>query len=246
MNVSVRRGFYVAALLSVFAASVSAETIIKQTLGATGPDIEMIDGVLSTVDDGNVGTPGDQQTSISFHGFVEGQAGVVDISPPDQGSFTLDGIVAVGSPVVQDRGIFTTVEQQTTGGTFEVYGKDGEVILTGTLANGFLSGTSGAAATGGFITANLASFTGPSDPGLNYLFSLLDPNSASLAVSLTDVSGPNGEPGLSVTNGAVDNFTADAIASIGAEALNNPLPEPASSVLALMAMLGALGFRNRR
>ena len=49
-----------------------AGTIIKLSLGNTGPDIEYSGGVLSTVDDGIVGTPGDQNTSIDFLDFLSG------------------------------------------------------------------------------------------------------------------------------------------------------------------------------
>ena len=79
MNIVLRRGLCMAALLSLSSVSVQAETIVKLNLGSIGPDIELIDGVLSTVDDGVANTPGDQDSDVTFHGFVAGS--VTDITP---------------------------------------------------------------------------------------------------------------------------------------------------------------------
>lgn len=222
-----------------------AETIVKLDFGTTGtvgPDIELENGILSTVNDGVAGTPGDQDTSVTFHGFVVGTEG--DITPPNQGSYSLSGVSMVGSPFVVNQGLFSLVTQQTTGGTFELYGTNGDVLLTATLQDGSLHGTTGASATGGFLTANLGTFTGPASSDL---FNQLAPNTASLAISLTDVSSPNGAPGLSVgANELLQNFSADATANIGADNIGVGLPEPTSISMALFGVLGILGFRRRR
>lgn len=244
MTISLRRSLLIAALVSLFSMPALAETIIKLDFGATGtvgPDIELEDGVLSTVDDNIAGTPGDQDTSVTFHGFVSGSE--VDITPPNQGSYSLAGVSMVGSPFVVNQGLFSLVTQQTTGGTFELYDDAGEVLLTASLQDGSLHGTTGASATGGFLTANLGSFTGPA---ASELFGQLAPNTASLAISLTDVSSPNGAPGLSVSDEVLQNFSADATANIGADPIGVGLPEPTSISMALFGILGILGFRRRR
>lgn len=243
MTITFARSFFIAAVVSFFSLSASAETIIKLdfgTTGSVGPDIELDNGVLSTVDDGVAGSPGDQDTSVTFHGFVAGSE--VDITPPNQGSYSLSGVSMVGSPFVVNQGLFSLVTQQTTGGTFELYDTAGEVLLTATLQDGSIHGTTGAAAAGGFLTANLGTFTGPSGSSL---FDQLAPNTASLAISLTDVSSPNGAAGLSVANDLLQDFAADATANIGADNNGVSLPEPSSISMALFAVIGILGFRRR-
>lgn len=240
-----RRGSVAAALVLAFSQLSHAVTIIKADLHSTGPDAQFVNGVFGTVVDGNVGvtSPGDQDSSITFHEFVEGEPGVNDIVLPAVGSFSLSDVSAVGPPVP---GLANTIQQQTTGGTFEVYDDLGRVLLTGTLKDGVLSGTAaGGAAAGGFVTANLGTFTGPSDASLDHLFSLLDPNSASISIPLSDI-GNGGTSGLLVAGGVLQDFTADAQVNIGAEALSTQLPEPTSSTLALFAAVGLLGLRKRR
>jgi len=246
MRTTIRRSLTVAAL-TAFSQLAFAATVVKLDLGSTGPDVQFVDGVFSTVNDGDLSatSPGDQGSSVTFHEFVSGKPGVFNITPPAVGSFSLAGIATVGSPVF---GLANTLQQQTTGGTFEIYSDTGQVLLTGSLEDGVLSGTSeaGGAAAGGFLTANLGRFTGPSDNSLNDLFSLLDPNSASISIPLSDVTGDSGSSGLSLVNNVLQGFTADAQVNIGADALSNQLPEPSSFGLTILASVGILGFRRRR
>ena len=143
--------------------------------------------------------------------------------------------------------------QATTGGSFSLYDEFGGLLLTGTLDSGSLHGTIGPSGTGGFLTANLGTFTGPSssDTGpsgsaFNQLFKLVDPGSAALAVSLTDVvsidpvSGPI--PGFLVVNGEMQRFTADATANVGA----SQVPEPGTLSLLLVGVVGAMLMGSRR
>lgn len=244
MTMSIQRCLLMAALVVFFTAPTQAETIIKLGLGSTGPDIELIDGVLSSVDDGVAGSPGDQESTVTFHGFVSGS--VSDITPPDQGSFSLSGVSMVGSPVLVDQGIFSLVTQQTTGGTFELYDDAGAVLLTATLEDGSLHGTTSASATGGFISMNLGTFTGPAADELDVLFSQLAPETASLAISLTDVTRATGAPGLQVSENVLQNFSADATANIGADPIGTILPEPSSNLLAIFGCLTLLALRRKR
>ncbi len=213
----------------------SAETIIKLGLGG-GPDLQLSGGFLSTV--------GNQPTDATFHGFVGASEEIQDIVPPKQASFELNGVALSGDPSTT-AGLIT---QATMGGSFALFDETGAELLRGTLVEGALHGTTGNSATGGFLTANLGTFTGPTD--MDKLFKLLEPDSASLAISLTDVrssteAGPVG--GFAVVDNVLQTFTADATAAIAAEPFggNQELPEPSSFVLALVAGLAALRLRRR-
>lgn len=221
----------------------SAETIIKLSIGATGPDVVLEDGLFSTVDDGvTTQSPGQQQTTIDFDGFVESEGGLTDITIPNQGSFTLTGIQMSGGPIVKTLGPFTRIDQATTGGSFELYDETGAMLLTGTMTDGLLTGTPGDAAAGSLFSASFGTFTGPTDAPMDKLFSLLDPSSMSLSLSLTDIIAPDSTPGIRVLNGAVANFTADATGNISAVAT----PEPGTLGLIAAGLMGLLGLRQKR
>ncbi len=234
-------GFFLAAALSFLPMSAFADTIVNLTL-AGNLDIELSGTELSTIDDGNGATPGDQDTEIEFpeNSFVFGEDGIGDLV----GSFTLSGIELTGSPIVVAGSLLT---YQTTGGTFEVYDDAGMPLLTGSLADGSFYGTigTGSAATGGWLTVNLGTFTGPAPPN-DALFKLLDPASAAMSISFTELF-TGAEPGVSVIDGVLQDFTADATANIAAESINNTLtPEPNALMLGILAVLGVLNFRRRQ
>ena len=235
----------VAGATFLFAQSVHADTILKLTLAGTS-DIELVGTEISTIDDGNAASPGDQDTAVEFPegSFVFGQPGITNIVPPDFGSLSLSGIELTGSPTIVAGTLLT---YQTTGGTFELYDDAGDPLLTGTLDDGSFYGTvgSGGAATGGWLTVNLGTFTGPPDEPMNKLFSLLDPDSAAMSISFTELFTGN-TPGVIVENGVLQGFTADATANIAADTNGALLPEPASILYGLFAVLGAMGFRRRR
>lgn len=242
MLTSSRRSHILAtSLLLLFVGSVSAETILNINFGKNElvePDIELVDGVLSTVNDNSI-SPGEQTTDATFESFVVGKPGVVDVT---NGSFTLDGVSMVGSPNVTPLGGFSSVTQQTTGGTFDLYDADGNALLSGTLNNGLLTGSTSGATSGGFFNLDFGSFTGPAG---SPLFELLDPTKSSLSISFTGIASP-GSAGMSVVDGKLQDFIADATANIDAEALATVLPEPSSLGLSLLAMIGLFGFRRRR
>ncbi len=213
-----------AALMLFCTSGVQAGTIIKLSFAGSDSlsDIELVDGVLSTVDDGWGATTGDQLTDISYMSVLSRPAGF--------GSVTLDGIKLVGAPV---GGVTGFALQATEEGSFSLYDPDNVLLLSGTLGNGTLSGPIGGTATGGFLTTEFGAFTGGSLMG-----ALGDHKHTTLSISLSDVN--NGE-GMSLTDSdQLANFTADATANIGA----NAVPEPAAIGLLLIGA-GVLCFTRR-
>src|SRR4051812_18214893 len=77
------------ALLLSFQASY-AGTIIKLSLSETGPDVQYGGGILSTANDGNAGTTGEQDSAILFTDFLSGLGSIPN------GSFTLHNAAASG------------------------------------------------------------------------------------------------------------------------------------------------------
>lgn len=236
-----RRSLFVAASISLFSLSATAEPIKIDLKGSTlsGPDIELVSGVLSTRDDGDLTSPGDQATRLIFGGdalFAE------DLVTGEFGSFSLEGVSLVGTPFVLNQGAFGSVTQPTTGGTFDLFDPDGAPLLSGTIENGLLTGSTNGATSGGFFNLNFGAFTGPAESAL---FDLLDATKASLSISLTGIASPSSS-GFSIVDNALQDFTADATANIDAEGLSGILPEPATLGLATLALIGALGYRRRR
>ena len=245
MNLRIRRSLILAACFGLLAsAPLSAETIIKLELGVSGPDVQYVDGEISTVNDGNLNgtSPGDRDTDATFLGFVS-DAGISNI--PENASFTLSGISAVGEAVT----FGSLVNQSTTGGTFELFNTAGDLLLSGALTDGVLTGPSSASgvSTGSLFTVNLGTFTGPEGEGEDQVFKLLAPDTAQLSMSFTNVNDGAGQTGFSVADGVLQNFETDVTAQIAAEASGNVLtPEPTAVSLLLFGLLGVIGFRRRR
>ena len=209
----------------------SAGTLMKLGLGTgDGPDIAMItlpsgDQVLSTIDEGNADTAGDQDTDV---GFITVLPTETDIAP-DLASFSLSGVNLIGSPMAVLGGAL--VAQSTSGGTFELFDAANSLLLSGSLMDGSLSGPPGSP-TGSFLTAALGDFTGGT------LAPKLRTDSLSLSISLTDLATSIGQPGLVIdNNGSFTPFTSDATANVGAEPA---VPEPASLPLLAIGILFAV------
>lgn len=202
----------------------SAGTILKLTLGGdAAADIEFDGALLSTIDDGAATTDGDQNTAVDFTEFLSGNA---DILSPDA-SFTLSGLAPSGAATVFGN---VVVIQKFTGGSLSLYDPSNNLLLAGTLAESTLTGTIGPPATGALFSSTFGSITGGS------LAPQVLPGSLTLSMSLNDVNGGAGFSVAGATAPILDPFTSDATLSIGAD----PIPEPASLLLALAA--GILGI----
>ena len=197
-------------LILFCASNVQAGTIIKLNFGNDSlPDIELIDGVLSTAADAVGATVGDQNTDVSFLGILSGATPIEG----DNASLTLEGISLVGDPLT----VGLTVLQATQGGDFTLYDPSNVLLLAGALGDGTLSGPIGGTATGGFLTAEYGTFI---DGSLLPLLQAHNATSSSFSISLSDV---NGGKGLSLTeDNALADFIADANANIGAAFHGHP------------------------
>ena len=221
------RAFSIFALICLTVCSATATTIIKLDLGGVGPDIGMnAQGQLSTVDDGDAGTTGDQDTKIEFTDFLNSIPNIV--TPP--GSFTLSGLAAAG-PSTQ---IGSLVIENFTGGQFALYDPTNILLLSGPITNSTLTGVIGAPGTGALFTTTLASATGGT------LASLILPGTLSLSLSMTNV---NGGAGFSVSDGILQSFLADGSINIAAD--GNRAPEPATLRCLTMGAIGLLVSRRR-
>jgi len=207
-----------ALLLSVQASK--AGTIIKLDLGGTGPDVQYSGGTLSTVNDGNAGTTGDQNTAILFTDFLSSQ-----VPNPTSGSYTLSGATIAGAPTPLGGGVFA---QNFSGGNFKIYNNANALLLSVNLGTSLLVG----GGNGAFFNITNGTVVGGS------LASQLAPNSIGMSMTLTNISGG----GLSAPSGILNSFVADATKEI----TGTQVPEPT----AILLMLGGLAMpsllRRRR
>lgn len=216
-----------AAVVALFVTTTAnATTILKLNFGSTGPDFQYAGGILSTIDDGDAATAGDQNTQAAFEGLL---AGVPDITT-DIASVTFDGITADGAATI----LPGFVVQNTIGGTFDLWDSSNTLLLSATIDSGSISGPLGAAATGSFVTLSLGNYTGGT------LLPLLGgANAASIGVSFTDVASRSGA-GFSVNGTSLNAFTADATANLAA------VPEPTTVGLLLAGLAGGFGVRRKK
>ena len=222
---------WVFTLIGVLGGPASAGTIIKLSLGSdTPPDIEFDGTTLSTIDDGDVGTTGDQNTNVDFLDFLTLFPNILTPTA----SLSLDGLTTAG-PATVFAGVL--VIQNFTGGTLELYDPANTLLLSGTLDDSTLTGPLGPPATGALFTTSFGLVTG----GL--LAPFIEKDTLTMSMGFSDV---NGGAGFSVAGVAplLSPFTADATLSIAAE----PIPEPATSLLVFagaMAILVHVAMRRR-
>jgi hypothetical protein len=221
------RGLVFCALIFVAASFSQAGTIIKLNLADVGPDIGMNGaGILSTINDGNAATTGDQDTAVEFTGFLNFIPDIV----PNIASFSMHNLAEVGPANV----FGTLVIQNFFGGTIELYDPANTLLLSGQLNNSALSGVIGPPGTGALFTTTFSQVTGGT------LAPLIVPNSLSLSMNMTNVNGGNG---FAVAGGgpALNPFLADAAVNIAAD----PVPEPATLMLVLMGSAAAVACSRR-
>lgn len=208
----------------------SAESI-KVPLGDDGsPDVSFDGSVFGTVDDGDASTLGDQNTRILFAGF----GGMFSDDLDGDASFSLDGVVANGAASSALPGV---VAQGTTGGTFNLYSANNTLLLSGTLTDGALTGSTNASS-GSFFNTVIGNFTGGA------LLSYFDLHSLNISLAMTDILS-GGVVGMHITNGSLDPFNADASGLITGSA-PAAVPEPASMLLLLSGCSAAFAARKKQ
>ena len=205
-----------------------ADSIMKIGLSETNtPDVEYAGGVLSTVDDGDATTVGEQNTRIDFVGFL----GFLSDVTTAAASFTLSGAQSTGNAV--QNGLL--ISQTTTGGTFSLWDQSNNLLLSGLLAEGAIAG--GADDTGAFFNTGIATYTAGS------LLSFVAPTPAGISLALAGIF-TNGQTGMFVTNGVLDPFVADA-SGIFAGKRGQEIPEPFTASLLLSGLVGGMGLKKR-
>ncbi len=215
-----------------FSSSVFADTIIKFDLGSTGPDVEYVGGVFSTVDDGVVGTIGEQDSGIDFTGFLDGAIADILVGA----SITIDNVIASGAANI----VGPIIAQETTGGTISLWDNVGGLLLTGTLGSGAITGSQGGE-TGSFFNTTVMTYTAGS------LLSFVSPTPAGISIALNGILS-GGLVGMNVafnpnTNAfELQNFTSDASGLLTGSAV----PEPASMLLLGSAIFGGIASRRKK
>ncbi|HEX2475399.1 MAG TPA: hypothetical protein VHK01_11665 [Lacipirellulaceae bacterium] len=224
------RSLAIGAVIGIFTSTGQAGTILKLNPGTVASNIEFNTGVLSTVDDGNAGTTGEQNTAVDFQGFL----GAIPDIPPLNASVTLNGISRVGSATVFPFGLMM---QNFSGGTVSIYDASNTLLLSGSLNASTLAGAVGPPGTDVLFTTTFNLITGGT------LAPQIGPGSVALKMNITEV---NGGAGFTVaTEGSVLNpFTAEALLTLTGE---QPVPEPATALLAAVVTgMTVLGIRRRR
>jgi hypothetical protein len=241
-KVFLRAAMAAALVLSAFQIA-GAGTIIKLSLGDDpAADIEYSAGILSTIDDGDGSSPGDQNTAVEFLDFLSSLANI----PSADASYTLTGVTpsALAVHVIP----MGTVLQPFTGGTFELWDDLGTLLLGVSLGDSELAGTIGGTATGAVFSTTFGSPLPGAAGGT--LAPLIAPGTVTMSISMTDI---NGGAGLSITPffspfpgielATLHDFEADVTKSIDAERL---IPEPSAAILLAIGGLLAIPAARRR
>ena len=146
---------FTAIVSSVSLVQAAPLTIVELHLGGVSqPEIEFTNGVLSTINDGDAGTPGEQNTDVVFDSLLNSVADIFSGA-----SFTFDGVTAIGAPGTGPGGIF----QAMSGGTFSLWGNDvnQSLLLSGTFGTGTIVGAD-STSIGSFFTTEVGALTGGS------------------------------------------------------------------------------------
>jgi hypothetical protein len=220
----------IVAVVGLMAATVNAGTIIKLDLGDVGtPDIRFDGTTLATMNDGNAGTTGDQDTDADFHDFLSSVPDVLTSTA----SFSISGLTPSGAATT----LGSLVIQHFTGGTFQLYDPANTLWLSGSLTTSALTGPIGPPATGALFTTSISSVTG------GQLAPFILPNSLSLSMSFTDINGGAGFTLGGAAAPVLNPFTADTTLNIAGE----PIPEPTmAALISIGGLLAGLAMPRRR
>ena len=225
MWIELRKSLLTAATLLCMAGPSNADTILKFGLSETGPDVEYDGTTFSTVDDGDASTLGEQNTGFNFTGPLDGV--IADIFA--NASFTLSNVLASGAAQV----VSNTVVQASTGGSFSAYDENNNLLLSGSIADGALTGSTGSS-TGSYFNLNTVTFTGGS------LLPFLIADSGGISIAMSGILSQGGVPSLVVNNGVLAPFSGNSTGLVDGQ---GAIPEPAT---ALLLVSGAIGAAIRR
>lgn len=203
----------------LFAPSAHAATLFKFDLsGAGGGDLSLDSGTLTTIDDGNALTLGDQDTTVLFEGPLS-------FLNDSGGSFTLEGIAVTDPSDPSAPG----GSLATSGGTFSFWDANNTLLLTGQLDSGLLS-YSLISGTGSFFNTQNALFTG----GTLLQYVLETPAGFSLALA-----------NINLTQGTGFSFKGDADGLVTGSGVPTEVPEPSTVTLLLSGLVGFSGYRGK-
>lgn len=239
MKKVVLNSFLIAASVLFFALNAVATpvSIIKVGLGESAvstPDLAVIGGVLGTVSEADSSVFGAQDTNVDFIGFLSGMTDIISGAEFTIADVALDGAVNL----IPLSGSVTAVNQATDGGTFELKDDGGNVLLTGALDKGLISGAVGST-TGSFFNTTVATFTGGS------LLAYVSSVPAGLSFSLTSIESG----ALSGLQYGCDNQELCTLSDFNSVATGNiegaEVPEPFTAGL-LLTGLGAGALIRKR
>jgi len=215
-----------AALALAIVPQAFGDAIIKIPLSeTTSYDVEFDGLTFSTVDDGNAATLGEQDSRVDFVGFL---SYLSDIVTAPLGSFTISGVQANGTPT---NGLVTV--QETIGGTFSLYDEVNTLLLSGSLAQGAITGS--ASTTGSFFNTTIATYTGGS------LLAYVAPTPAGISFALAGILSEGDIVGLVINEDALSPFVADASGVL----TGTEVPEPLTAALLLSGVVGAFGVKKK-
>jgi hypothetical protein len=217
-----------------------AGTIIKLSLGSdAAADYEFSGGlytggaagVMSTIDDGNGATMGEQDTAIEFLDFLSSFPNI-----PAGASYTMSDLHAVTPATTA----FGYVFQDLTGGTFQLWDDLNNPLLLVGLTTSTIVAQIGNPS-GAVLTTTLGTpLGGPLAP-------YIVPGSVSISIALSDIKSGLATGVVFVPLdggvGTLNPFTADATKTVLADGTG--IPEPTSTVLVVIGMMIANSLRRR-
>jgi hypothetical protein len=222
--------------LATLTAPAHAATVIKLNLGADSDnDIQLSGGTFSTIDDGDIHTPGSQNTTVEFSDFLSSFPNIAST----HASFSLSGLTPTGDSTTFSGWL---VEQDFVEGQMALYAPDNTLLLSADLNFSAVTGPLGAPGLQGLFLAVGDVTDGALKP-------YLDPDSLSIRMKLPSINNGSGfsvspSPGSPAPDqyfAPLNAFAAGATVEIRAE----QVPEPAALAMLCVAAL-ATGYTGRR